>query len=73
MVTDARFDYLKPVRSELALVLSPLYEVAGFPLRAWEGVSDQFSSRTELMAENERLKAEQQLLQRRLEKLAALT
>ena len=73
MVTDARFDYLKPVRSELALVLSPLYEVAGFPLRAWEGVSDQFSSRTELMAENERLKAEQLLLQRRLQKLAALT
>ncbi|WP_374941177.1 rod shape-determining protein MreC [Pseudomonas sp. 102515] len=73
MVTDARFDYLKPVRSELALVLSPLYEVAGLPLRAWEGVSDQFSSRTELMAENERLKAEQLLLQRRLQKLAALT
>nr|WP_153014196.1 rod shape-determining protein MreC [Pseudomonas sp. EpS/L25] len=73
MVTDARFDYLKPVRSELALVLSPLYEVAGFPLRVWEGVSDQFSSRSELMAENERLKAEQLLLQRRLQKLAALT
>jgi rod shape-determining protein MreC len=73
MVTDARFDYLKPVRSELALVLSPLYQVAGFPVRAWEVVSDQFSSRTELMAENERLKAEQLLLQRRLQKLAALT
>ncbi len=73
MVVDARFDYLKPVRSQMGLVLSPFYGVADFPVRAWEGVRDQFTSRSELLAENERLKAEQLLMQRRLQKLATLT
>jgi rod shape-determining protein MreC len=73
MVVDARFDYLKPVRSEMGLVLTPLYWAADLPVRAWEAVRDQFSSRTEIMAENERLKAEALLMQRRLQKLAALT
>nr|WP_184589170.1 rod shape-determining protein MreC [Pseudomonas nitritireducens] len=73
MVVDARFDYLKPVRSQMGLVLSPFYGVADFPVRAWEGVRDQFTSRSELQAENERLKAEQLLMQRRLQKLATLT
>lgn len=73
MVVDARFDYLKPVRSQLGLVLSPFYGIADFPVRAWEGVRDQFTSRSELLAENERLKAEQLLMQRRLQKLATLT
>nr|WP_145140656.1 rod shape-determining protein MreC [Pseudomonas duriflava] len=73
MVVDARFDYLKPVRSELGLILTPLYWAADLPMRAWETVHDQFSSRTEIIAENERLKAEALLMQRRLQKLAALT
>ncbi|MFV3367807.1 rod shape-determining protein MreC [Pseudomonas sp. NY15435] len=73
MVVDARFDYLKPVRSQMGLVLSPFYGIADFPVRAWEGVRDQFTSRSELQAENERLKAEQLLMQRRLQKLATLT
>ncbi|WP_448683766.1 rod shape-determining protein MreC [Pseudomonas nicosulfuronedens] len=73
MVVDARFDYLKPVRSQMGLVLSPFYGIADIPVRAWEGVRDQFTSRSELLAENERLKAEQLLMQRRLQKLATLT
>nr|WP_312798695.1 rod shape-determining protein MreC [Pseudomonas sp.] len=73
MVVDARFDYLKPVRSEMGLVLTPFYWAADLPVRAWQAVRDQFSSRTEIMAENERLKAEALLMQRRLQKLAALT
>lgn len=73
MVVDARFDYLKPVRSQMGLVLTPFYGVADLPVRAWEGVRDQFTSRSELLAENERLKAESLLMQRRLQKLATLT
>src|SRR5690606_3533546 len=42
-------------------------------VRAWEGMTSQISSRSELLAENEKLKAEALLLQRRLQKLAALT
>ena len=39
----------------------------------WEGATQGLSSRSELTAENERLKAEQLMMQRRLQKLAALT
>ena len=70
MVVDARFDYLEPVRSKLGMVLTPFYGLAEMPVRAWEGVRDQFSSRSELIAENERLKAESLLMQRRVQKLA---
>lgn len=73
MVIDARFDTLKPLRSQLAQLVTPLYWLAERPLRWWEGISQQFSSRDELIAENEKLKAEALLLQRRLQKLAALT
>lgn len=73
MVVDARFDTLKPLRGNLAQVITPFYWMAERPLRLWEGVSQQFSSRDELIAENEKLKAEALLLQRRLQKLATLT
>ncbi|RMH84020.1 rod shape-determining protein MreC [Pseudomonas sp. AOB-7] len=73
MVVDARFEALKPLRSQLGLVLTPFYWLADLPVRAWDGATQQISSRSELMAENEKLKAEALLLQRRLQKLAALT
>lgn len=73
MVVDARFDALKPLRSQLGQVLTPLYWLAERPVRLWESVGQQFSSRDELIAENEKLKAEALLLQRRLQKLATLT
>ncbi|WP_233281978.1 rod shape-determining protein MreC [Pseudomonas mangiferae] len=73
MVVDARFDTLKPMRSQMGLVLTPFYWLADLPVRAWEGISDQFNSRSVLIAENEKLKAESLLLQRRLQKLATLT
>jgi rod shape-determining protein MreC len=73
MVVDARFETLKPLRSQLGLVLTPFYWLADLPVRAWDGATQQISSRSELMAENEKLKAEALLLQRRLQKLAALT
>ncbi len=73
MVVDARFDTLKPMRSQMGLVLTPFYWLADLPVRAWDGVSDQFTSRSTLIAENEKLKAEALLMQRRLQKLATLT
>jgi rod shape-determining protein MreC len=73
MVVDARFETLKPMRSQMGLVLTPFYWLADVPVRVWDGATQQISSRSELMAENEKLKAEALLLQRRLQKLAALT
>lgn len=73
MVVDARFEVLKPLRSHLAQVLTPFYWLAERPVRLWEGISQQFTQRDELIAENEKLKAEALLMQRRLQKLATLT
>ncbi len=73
MVVDARFDLLKPARKQAALVLMDAYWITDLPGRLWEGVASQFGSRTELVAENEKLKTENLLLQGRMQKLAALT
>lgn len=73
MVVDARFEVLQPVRSQLGLITEPAYRLARLPLTLWESVAQQFSSRSQLMAENEKLKAEGLLMQGRLQKLATLT
>ena len=73
MVVDARFTLLKPVRSQMSLVLMQSYWITDLPQRLWDGVASQFGSRTELVAENEKLKSENLLLQGRMQKLASLT
>ena len=72
MVVDARFTLLQPVRSQMSLVLMQSYWITDLPQRLYQGVASQFGSRTELVAENEKLKTEALLLQGRLQKLAAL-
>lgn len=73
MVVDARFSGLKQFRAAMGLVLMEFYWVTDMPVRAWNTVSAQFTSHSELLAENEKLKAEALLMQRRLQRLAALT
>lgn len=73
MVVDARFETLKPLRSQMGLVLTPFYWLADLPVRTWQRATEQISSSTSLTAENEKLKAEALLMQRRLQKLATLT
>lgn len=73
MVVDARFSLLKPVRAYMGQVLMEFYWVTDLPLRTWDGISAQLTSHSELLAENEKLKAEALLMQRRVQKLAALT
>ena len=73
MVVDARVAALKPLRSQLGMLLTPLYYVAELPVRAWDTAYLQLTSRADLIAENERLRAEALLAMRKLQKLAALT
>ena len=44
MVVDARFTLLKPLRSQMALVLMPSYTISDLPQRLWQGVASQFDS-----------------------------
>lgn len=73
MVIDARFAALKPLRSQLGMLLTPLYYVAELPVRALDTIYLQLTSRADLIAENESLRAEALLTKRKLQKLAALT
>ncbi len=73
MVTDARFEVLKPFRTQLGLMVKPVYWLAHMPVGLWDSATQELNSRSELAAENEKLKAEMLLLQRRVQKLAALT
>ncbi|MEJ6655508.1 MAG: rod shape-determining protein MreC [Pseudomonas sp.] len=73
MVVDARFAALKPLRSQLGMLLTPLYYVAELPVRALDTIYLQLTSRADLIAENEGLRAEALLTKRKLQKLAALT
>ncbi|WP_235801893.1 rod shape-determining protein MreC [Halopseudomonas pelagia] len=73
MVVDARISTLQPLRSYLSLILTPIYYVADLPVRFWDTAYQQVTSRADLLAENERLRAEALLSQRKLQKLATLT
>ena len=73
MVVDARFDTLKKVRAYAGGILMEAYWLTDLPVRMFNSVSAQFTSHSELLAENERLKAEALVMQRRLQKLATLT
>ncbi|OHC70392.1 MAG: rod shape-determining protein MreC, partial [Pseudomonadales bacterium RIFCSPLOWO2_02_FULL_63_210] len=73
MVVDARFTVLQPLRSQLGLIVEPVYWLGRLPVTLWDSATQELSSRSDLAAENEKLKAESLMLQRRLQKLAALT
>ncbi len=73
MVADARVATLQPLLSYLSLILTPIYYAADVPVRLWDTAYQQVSSRADLLAENERLRAEALLTQRKLQKLATLT
>jgi len=58
MVVDARFTLLHPLRAQLGLIVEPVYWVGRLPVRVWESATQELSTRNELAAENEKLKAE---------------
>lgn len=73
MIVDARFEVLMPVRHKIAIVTTQIYAVTDVPSKLWDTAVEQFSSHSELLAENERLKAQSLLLEQKLQKLASIT
>jgi len=58
LVTDARFDYLAPLRQVAAVILYPLQRIALAPASIARRASDFFVTHSSLRAENARLAAE---------------
>ncbi len=72
MVVDHRFNHLEVVRSNISLAISPLRYLVSLPATAGSWLGDWFTSHTELLEENEKLKAEGRILNARLQKLEIL-
>lgn len=72
MFADSRFGYLEKVRYGLGYVTTPIYWVADTPTRVSFWIDDVFTSRTDLLEENERLREELLVAQRELQLFESL-
>lgn len=73
MFADGRFGYLEKARFGLAYVATPVHWVADIPTRVSFWIDDVFVSRTDLLGENEKLRADLLIAQRELQLFESLT
>lgn len=72
VVLDARFNRLDDVRGAIGTVLAPVHWLGNAPDRASDWFSSLFTTREDLLEENEALRARLLILERRALKYAAL-
>ncbi len=72
MVVDHRFHHLEVVRANISLALTPLRYLVSLPATGGNWLSDWFTAHSELLEENEQLRAEGRILNARLQKLEVL-
>lgn len=65
-------DKLEPLREELAQLVTPFYQITNVPTRVNDWRKDTFVSQADLKVENEALKTELLIHQRKLQQLASL-
>lgn len=65
-------DKLEPLRERLAQLVTPFYQITNVPSRVNDWRKDTFVSQADLKAENEALKTELLIHQRKLQQLASL-
>lgn len=73
MFADSRFGYLEKVRFGLGYATAPVYWVADVPTRVSLWIDDVFVSRTDLLQENELLRAQLLISRRELQLVESLT
>lgn len=71
-MADARFDQLTPVRSAIGTGMAPIHWLGNAPSELSGWVASLFTSKEDLQAENEELRARLLILERRALKYAAL-
>jgi len=72
MVFDHRQNYLVPVRSALTAIVSPIQYAVNWPVKMINWVETSFASQEGLLEENTKLRANQLLLQAKLQRLLAV-
>lgn len=73
MFADSRFGYMEKVRLGLGYTTVPVYWLADVPTRMSLWIDDVFVSRTDLLQENESLRAQLLISQRELQLVESLT
>lgn len=73
MVADLNWPKMKEGRAWLSLLVTPLQWVVDIPTRIADSLSDIVVDRARLVSENERLRSEALLLERKVQQMAALT
>lgn len=72
MMTDYRLGLLDPIRQTVSALAHPIRLIAELPSELVASADQQLASRRELIAENERLRNRQQVVEARLQRLDAL-
>jgi rod shape-determining protein MreC len=72
MTVDHRYKHLDTVRSAFTLVVEPLRQLINLPFALVDEAGESLSSRSDLLDENETLRAQNLLLKGQLQKYAAL-
>ncbi|MEN8129162.1 MAG: rod shape-determining protein MreC [Pseudomonadota bacterium] len=72
MTIDHRFDSLYPVRSVLSLIVHPMQSFVDLPVKAGLWLSENLTTRQQLLEENRQLRSQQMLQNARLQKLSSL-
>jgi rod shape-determining protein MreC len=70
---DTRLDWLQPVRSGLAFFTEPVITLADLPRQAVVAIDDELTLRSTLADDNARLRQENLILKRHVQRLASLT
>ncbi|WP_256449068.1 rod shape-determining protein MreC [Marinobacterium weihaiense] len=73
MAADLHWPKMKEGRAWLSLLVTPLQWLVDIPTRVADGVSDVVVDRASLLRENEALKSEALVLERKVQQMAALT
>lgn len=73
ITADLNWPRMRDARAYLSLVITPLQWLADVPGRVADDLSDLLVDRSTLLKENEQLKSEQLLLERKAQQIAALT
>ena len=72
MMLDQRQQHLQRVRQALSVVVSPVRVLVELPFSAWRSIGVNLTERSELIADNERLRRKDLETEFRLQRLAAL-
>ncbi len=72
MLSDHRLNIGQQARTQLSVVIEPIWWLASLPSRMWSGVDSELATRQALQDNNERLERELQIVNARMQRMSAI-